>query len=625
MECKVAAARSPVARHTVVPLLEFAEVSITEGPGAALARVLWRFTPARAIPGSSPAPAPASPSCPIAVPPLISSSGVSIVIPVLDQPEYTLLCLREVVATCAAGSYEIIVVDNASAAPTATALAGVAGLRVIRNERNVGFGEACNQGARSARGKWLLFLNNDTVPRSGWLRALTEAAAAPGVGAVGAKLLYPDGRLQEAGSVVWRDGSGWNYGHNEPADAPEYCYVREVDYCSAACLLVNRGVFLELGGFDPRYAPAYYEDTDLCFRLRERGLHTLYQPEAQVVHFRGVTAGTDPAVGPKRSQDINRRTFVERHADALGAHMSLDASRLRQARHRTTGRHLLIVDHMVPEPDRDSGSVRMTAILTAFRALGHHVTFLPDNAAASQPYTAALQQRGVEVLFGPFATPAWVAAHAREFDVVILSRARFALKYLAAVHHHRDRPALVFDTVDLHHLRELRMAAHQQDPEAGRRARDTRGIELAAMYASDRVWVTSTFEAEALRSYPALPPVDVVSNVHETRLSVPGFAPRRDLLFVGGFRHSPNEDAVRFFVRDILPLVLRTLPQIRLLVVGPASHPRCSGWNPPTSRSWGRFLTSSPCSISADCPWRRCASAPGSRARSARAWRTACR
>ena len=182
----------------------------------------------------------------------------------------------------------------------AEALADVTGLRIVTNDENLGFLRSCNRAAAQARGRYLVLLNNDTLVLPGWLDALLQTAKdGEDVGAVGAKLIYPNGLLQEAGGIVWQDGSAWNWGRGEDPEDPRFQYVRQVDYCSAACLLVPKALFDELGGFDDRYAPAYYEDTDLCFAIRARGKRVLYQPAAQVVHFEGVSHGTDESSRPE--------------------------------------------------------------------------------------------------------------------------------------------------------------------------------------------------------------------------------------------------------------------------------------------------------------------------------------
>jgi GT2 family glycosyltransferase len=253
----------------------------------------------------------------------VSLPSASIIIPVYNNLSYTEDCLAQLFRTLPddfAG--EVLIVDDASLDETPAALErwkqSDSRIRVLRNETNAGFVRSCNRAAQSATGEYLIFLNNDTLPMPGWLAPLLRTFRSyPDAGAVGGKLIYPDGTLQEAGGVIFSDGSGCNFGKHGDAGAPLFNFVREVDYCSGALLAVRRDVFLRLGGFDLRYEPAYYEDTDLCFRLRECGYRVYYQPLSVVTHFEGATSGREISAGTKKYQAVNREKFVQRWAREL--------------------------------------------------------------------------------------------------------------------------------------------------------------------------------------------------------------------------------------------------------------------------------------------------------------------
>jgi GT2 family glycosyltransferase len=240
----------------------------------------------------------------------------SVIVPVYNKVEYTRNCLTQLLETLPANFRgEIIVIDDASTDETPEVVAGFTGrdarIKSLRNEQNLGFIRSCNRAAEAATGEVVVFLNNDTLPQPNWLpplwKVLQERADA---GAVGGKLIYPDGTLQEAGGVVFSDASGCNFGkHDKAASAPLYNFLREADYCSGALLATRRELFLRLGGFDTIYAPAYYEDTDYCFSLREKGYRVYYQPESVIIHFEGVTSGTDVGSGVKQYQEVNRAKF----------------------------------------------------------------------------------------------------------------------------------------------------------------------------------------------------------------------------------------------------------------------------------------------------------------------------
>lgn len=495
---------------------------------------------------------------------------VSIVIPVYNKIAYTGACLRSVAEHAGAIPFEVIVVDDGSSDATAQRLANIAGIRVIRNAQNLGFIGSCNAGAAAARGNYVLFLNNDTVVTAGWLEALLHCLEeAPGAGLVGAKLVYPDGRLQEAGGIVFNDGSGWNYGRFEDPDDARYSFRREVDYCSGAAIVLHRELFVRLGLFDTRYTPAYYEDTDLAFAVRAAGLKVYCEPAATVVHFEGITSGTDTASGTKRYQVVNRDKFVDKWKDALARQPAPGTPISVAATHRAQQR-VLIIDATTPTPDQDSGSLRMVNLMRVLGDLGCQVSFLPDNRLWVERYTPALQELGVEALYAPHAQDPvrLLRERGREFDLIVLSRHYVAASYVGLARLYAPQARLAFDTVDLHYLREQRAAALDGNAELARVAAATRTQELKLIRECDVTLVVSPVEQELLARDAPGARVEVLSNVHEIHGCRQPFAARRDLVFVGGFQHPPNTDAVSWFVAAVLPRILVELPEVRFHVIG---------------------------------------------------------
>jgi GT2 family glycosyltransferase len=503
---------------------------------------------------------------------------VSIVIPVYNKIDYTVACLRSLVEHANTTPFEVIVVDDCSQDATAERLAQIQGVRVVRNAKNLGFVGSCNAGAKAALGDYVLFLNNDTVVTTGWLEALLHCfAEEPAAGLVGAKLVYPDGRLQEAGGIVFRDGSGWNYGRFDDPSDPAYEFRREADYCSGAAILLRRDFFQQLGGFDTRYAPAYYEDTDLAFATRAAGKKVFFEPRSRVIHFEGITAGTDLGAGMKQYQVVNKQKFLEKWKNELLQQPApIDSARLAPAAANfRLSKRVLIIDSYTPTPDQDSGSLRMVNLMRLLHGLGYRISFLPDNHANAGKYTEALQALGVEALYHPYvADPAgWLRAHGSTLDVVILSRHYVANNYVALVRLYAPQAKLIFDTVDLHYLREERTAAMQNRPDLARAAMATKASELELMRESDLTLVVSPVEQAILAREVPGARVEVLSNVHEIYGCRKAFAERHDLVFVGGFQHPPNIDAVQWFVREVAPLLRKSAPEIQFHIVGSKAPP----------------------------------------------------
>ncbi|QOC21894.1 glycosyltransferase [Wenzhouxiangella sp. AB-CW3] len=524
--------------------------------------------------------APTADPDPVALNPA-GSPLASIIIPVYNKVAYTAACLHSIAEQAVETGYEVIVVDDCSNDDTAAYLERCSGLRVVRNKRNAGFIRSCNAGAEIARGRYLVLLNNDTTVTPGWLDALLSPLLTDGkVGAVGARLVYPDGKLQEAGGIIFNDASGWNYGRGDDPERAQYNFLSEADYVSGACLAVSRDDFRSLGGFDTRFAPAYYEDTDLCFQLRAMGKKVIYQPAATIVHHEGISSGTEESSGTKRYQAVNRDKFRDKWAEVLAEHPPPEprhdrSDPVRHLRFRRSPKRLLLIDAVTPQPDHDSGSVRIMAMMTLLRDLGYQVSFMPENLSWVPGYSDALQQAGIEVLCAPriHSLDEWLREHGNDMDLVIVSRYYVLAPIISRLRRQCPRARLIFDTVDLHFLREEREAEVTGSDEARRRASESRRQELGLMRQADITLVVSAAERDLLADLRPDDDVRIVSNIHTVHGCRKPFSERSDLMFVGGFQHLPNVDAAMWLVDEIFPEVRRRLPDVKLHLIGSRMPP----------------------------------------------------
>ena len=495
---------------------------------------------------------------------------VSVIIPVYGKLGYSLACLRSLARHAPEVLFEVIVVDDASPDDSVGQLEQIAGLRLIRNKRNLGFVGSCNAGAAAARGEFLHFLNNDTQVMPNWLDGLLCCFRdRDDCGIAGSRLIYPDGRLQEAGGLVFSNGVCWTSGRFEQRDAPAWQYRREVDYVSGASLMVRRQVFERIGGFDQRYAPAYYEDTDLAFAVRHQGLRVYYEPSSSIIHCEGISAGTNLHAGMKRHQVINQSTFVAKWKDTLRDHPPVGTPLSRALRWRRRGR-ILIIDSMTPDPMRDSGSLRLTAILRLLNEQGWAVSFMPDDGRASEEEIRALGALGIEVLCRPWVSNlhSWLRANGNELHAVMLCRHTVAGQYAPLIRKLVPEVRLLFDTVDLHYLREQRAAELSGSASMARQAQASRRSELALIEQCDVTFVVSQHERALLAAEVPDASIELLSNIHEIHGCQQPHELRRDFVFIGGFSHPPNADAVRWIAAEILPELRAWIPGARIHVLG---------------------------------------------------------
>lgn len=512
---------------------------------------------------------------------------VSIVVPVYNNFLTTLGCLHSIkkntVIKPQNGSqgYEVLIADDCSSDETEDIQARVNGLTVIRHTINKGFLKNCNEAVASAKGQFIVLLNNDTNVQPGWLEALMQPLLEdPTIGITGPMFIYPDGRLQEAGGIIFSDASGWNYGRFDQPTKPEYLFSRDVDYVSGACLLMRKKLWDEHNGFDEYFLPAYYEDTDFCFQVRHKGLRIRYVPDAKVVHYEGVSHGKNEDSGVKRYQVDNKEKFKLKWHDVLEHEHyrgpdSLFAARV-HGRHKKT---LLFIDHYVPFTDKDAGSKVAQRYIELLLDEGVHVIFMGENFYPHQPYTQALQAMGVEVLYGEYYKNnwfSWLQENAENIDTIYLNRPHISQVFIDDILTLPNVPYLVYHGADLHYVRVARQEALGLAPEGSKSSKDWHDIEYDIMRKCDlSLWLShqevSAVKAQDKSINVAYKPMywfdaddfQASRRAHDSQ----------NILFVGGFGHPPNGDGLRWFLERVFPNVVAQCPNVVLTVIGSECPP----------------------------------------------------
>jgi GT2 family glycosyltransferase len=509
---------------------------------------------------------------------------VSIIVPAHNNFALTYVCLASLLFAANLASCEVIVVDDGSSDETARIEQLVQGIKIVRHGSAMGFVDACNDGADAAVGRYLVFLNNDTEVTSRWLDEMIFLFDnIDDVGLVGAKLLNPDGSLQDAGGIVWNNGNPWNYGRGGNPFAPRNSYVRQVDYLTGAALMVPRKVWDQVGKFSLAFVPGYFEDTDLAFKVRDLGLKTVFAARSQVYHFEGATGGSDVTAGAKRHQEVNRPRFKRKWMNAL-RNYGAEGVEPERAKDRNVAMRALMVDFEVPRLDHDAGSYAAIQEIRCLQALGFKVTFLPINFAYLGRHTEQLQRMGVEILYAPFVNSfdQLMSERGDEFDLVFVTRYLVARQVMDSVRAHAPHAKLVVNLADLHFLREIRSAVARADSAALEQARMTREDELDVLAAVDLALTYSAVEEAVIHSHnfdrTKVARLPWIADVQDDTAP---FEARRNISFIGGFRHAPNGEAVNFFLQQVWPKLSRAVPDLVFDIYG-------SSISPAQHKSWSR-------------------------------------
>ncbi|MFC4767578.1 glycosyltransferase [Effusibacillus consociatus] len=503
--------------------------------------------------------------------PIFDLPKISIILVLYNKAELTYQCL-ETIKAHADVPYEIIIVDNNSSDATSELLGKIKNTIIIKNRENIGFLKGSNQGAKLARGEWLLFLNNDTQITPSLLSILIQTAEkTEHCGAVGGKLIFPDGKLQEAGSIIWNDGSCSGYGRGDDPFKPEYSYVKEVDFCSAACLLIKNAIFKEAGMFDEIYHPGYYEETDLCMKIRELGYKVIYQPSAVVIHYEFGSSSLSEAM---KQQSKNKEIFAKKwqhHLNELFPPLPANILYAREFR-RVEKYNLLVIDDRIPIPELGRGYPRSLRLLKGLAEANYRVALFPLQFPEKvEPYAHDLQQIGVEVIFNSGNEKLNFSKFIKEryhyYDLILISRPHNMREVIDVIKKLDQNQKIIYDAEALFSARDilkLELKGHNLSEQMKNlMIRD----EINLMKNADLTITVSEREKQIIESFD-VKKVKVVSHQVDIHATPKSFDQRKDILFVGGFTpESPNEDAMLYFVNQVYSQVYKELGA-KLWIVG---------------------------------------------------------
>jgi GT2 family glycosyltransferase len=502
---------------------------------------------------------------------------VSVIIPTLNRAHDVIRCIESIASSGDTSAVEVVVVDDASNSEHRELMALINGITLISLTDNQGFAGAVEAGVAASSGEFLMLLNNDTEVLPNWLDSLVgDFDVHPEVGIVGSMILQGDMTVQEVGAVVWSDGSAAHFGRGASPMERFTRRRRPVDYCSGASLLIRRQLWEQIGGFDPQFAPAYYEDTDLCFAARREGYEVWVNPNSIVVHQESSSYGRGSLDG-KRRQLNNRPLFAAKWAEELRSALDPPShypqwDTLAYGDRRLTN-NVLVLDYHPVDPSRDAGSVRMNEILRALVDRGNVVHFMSMNWQDRWKWEDEISRYGVNVLRYTADLGRFLDNHRDRLRFVLVSRPECYEIAEKSLERFVPEVPVIYDMVDAHGLRldrKAQLSGSRSDFEAARR---NRHLEKRYIEKADLTIAVSHEEEQYARQLSGTGVKTMTLSLVHRSVEIKNIelSRRSGIIFVGGFRHDPNIDAVAWFTSEVFPIILEKRPHEKLTIVG--SHP----------------------------------------------------
>lgn len=491
---------------------------------------------------------------------------VSIVIPVEDTWEYTYNCLVSIKENTDEVNYEVILLVNPFATYIQTIKNYIYNIKIVEDnlKEQRGYNLNINSILQEAKGTYIHILHNKTNVQKGWLSTLLKTINKnEDIGLIGSKIVLSSEKVKSAGGIVFNDGSIESYGSNFNLTAPEVNYLKEVDWISPESMLVKKEVLEGVKESSLSFLTSTYYAINLAFEIRKMGYKIVYQPMSTVVSFN--------IKEEQNSCRIDSKTFVDRHKQARCNQTEFGKHQLK-ARERSK-KTIIIIENYCCRFDQDAGSRTIFQYIELFIDMGLSVKYLPDDFTPTQPYTSILQQMGVEVLYGSYYAmrwKRWIKDNSQDIDYVFINRPNNACKYAEYIRKNTEAK-IIYNVVDLHFLREEREFQVTKNIKLLESSNKNKIIEEKIINSADIVTTLSYDEKDIMekqfnpKKVMILPIFCYKEFINHDYTQIPN---RKDLLFVGGFGHRPNEDAVLWFLDTIWPKVRAKIHGIKFYIVG---------------------------------------------------------